>query len=192
MTIDINLIPVKTRQQKWGKPLAITAGALLVLVLAWLIFLYVWNEQVRHTETNQLTLLKKTLQQIETNDHQHTTELLALQTEVNQLKLNSTHIEALLMTFVKLLPPNGTMTNFDYQNGVLTLSGTFKSLNDVAGFDHAIQTSSLVSQATMDKVGSGSSSPGANTTLATKSGGYSADFTIQIDQKAYAALGGGQ
>ncbi|WEG11464.1 hypothetical protein PU629_15020 [Pullulanibacillus sp. KACC 23026] len=177
MTIEINLIPLKTRKQKWGKPVSILSIIIFVLLVAGLTGLYFQKIHERNQAHARLQTIQKIIQK-HTNDQANVTQLLALQSEATMVTNGAPQSEALLMTFVGLLPKNGTFLTFDYQNGVITLTGQFKGLDEVAAFYHAVQTNSLVSQATINNV---------NATSATS---CTANMTIQIDATAYQALGG--
>jgi Tfp pilus assembly protein PilN len=179
VTIDINLIPLKTRQQKWGKPIAIVGSLLFVVILAGLLFLYL--DKLHEKNQARLTLSDKQtlLQRLNADDTTHSAERLILQSKVAQLKKGSTHVQTLLMVLLSLLPRNSTLTNFDYQGNVITVSGQFKGLDEVAGFEHAMESNSLFSNVTLNKVEKSSTSF------------YSADFTVQVNESAYQVLGGG-
>lgn len=177
MTIEINLIPQKTRQQRWGKPVSTVGALLFILILAGLISLYF--EKLH--EKNQAALMLETsqalLQKLNAEDSIHSADRLTLQSKVTQLQKNQTHAQTLLMKFVGLLPANGTISNFNYQGSVVTLTGVFNGLEEVASFEHLLQTNPLVSGVSLSNLSSSSSQ-------------YSADFTIQLNESAYQALGG--
>jgi Tfp pilus assembly protein PilN len=178
MTIEINLIPLKTRQQKWGKPIAIVAGLLFVVLFAELLYLYIDKLHEKEQASLTLSATQTMLQKLNADDPAHSAEELALQSNVAQLKKGSTHVQALLMVLVSLLPQNSTFTNFDYQGNVITVSGQFKGLAEVAGFEHAMETNALFSNVTLNKIETSSSHF------------YSANFTVQVNESAYQVLGG--
>ncbi|GGH86052.1 Tfp pilus assembly protein PilN [Pullulanibacillus pueri] len=178
MTIEINLIPHKTRQQRWGRLVLLIGTLLLALILASLVFLYMNKVHERNQTEKTLNMVEEKLKVLQTQETKQTDQALQLQQEVKQLQESSSHSEALLMTFVGLLPKNGTFTHFEYQNGVITLNGEFKGLDEVAGFYHAVQNQKLVRHAELNQVSEISS------------GGYATDFIIEIDPTAYQLLGG--
>ena len=180
MTIEINLIPHKSKEQRWRKRLAIIAFVLIIVILLGLAYLYIDKIHERHQVKAQLSTLDQKLSALNQEDTIHSEQRLQLQNEVKQLKDKSTHVEALLMTFVDLLPSKSTISTFDFQNETVTLSGTFKGLDGVSQFYHAVQTTDLVSSTDLNKV--------------TQSSGndYLADFTIRINMERYNSLGGNQ
>ncbi len=177
-TIEINLIPLKTRQQRWGRPLAIVGTVLFVVILAGLSYLYINDLNQRNKAMAMLNETQAALQKLDTEDQTHATERLQLQSKVKQLQKGATQTEDLLTTLTGLLPAGGSLTNFDYQGHVVTVTGQFKTLDDVAGFQHALQTSSLVTSASLGKLGAASANA------------FSADFTIQLNPAADQTLGG--
>lgn len=178
MTIEINLIPQKTRQQRWGKPVALVGAALFILILSVLLFLYFQQLHEKNQANLMLQSSQALLQKVNAEDSIHSSDRLALQAKVILLQKNETHAKVLLMNIVGLLPANSTLSNFDYSNGLVTLTGEFNGLDDIASFEHALQGDSLAASVTLNQINSDSSTQ------------LSANFTIQLNEAAYQALGG--
>lgn len=185
MMVDINLLPPKTRQQRWGKVVIGFVIIFIVIISGSVFAVYEQKLNMLHQSEHDVMLSKAALKEtVNQQGSKNVSQVLQLETSVHQVKGVSSNATALMMTCISLLPQHGYITNysFDEQQGVV-LSVQFKSLYDLSTYLHVLQGQTLFSHVTMGDV--------KQQFMTNGSGGYATQIVVIVNKDKYKKLGGG-